>query len=426
MTGRPAWSSQRSRAELGVALRRPAIWGLLGATVVICAIDSARPSTHEPYGVLGSLLLSTDGNLTYGLAAALFVGIGVGSSSARFTDIWHTRGVGSASRTAIAVVTSMIGALACRVAAVAGVMAGGAIDGARRGLRWGSLVHTTTDAIARGQLRVLACYLVAAALGCLLALAIRHVVAATLVALCLTLPYAPFVGALANRAPSLLGALPWAPFGALRAVLSGNGAIFGDDPSQLRAMAAGTAAAVLLGWMAVLFVAALRGPGGVGPDRERLRVGGIVVAALASAGVVGGVLPQAIGSSVPWQWRPSWRDATAHNWNSRQVALRWATTVRDHPQAPVGQFFVSQRVAEGVSPDVVAALRAASAISLEPMSRMRGPGLDSMEFAITPNIRSGNVVVDGAGLQLSFRLMHGRWLIDSVNGPFIHAGTRPQ
>jgi hypothetical protein len=415
----------RIRAEVDVVLNRPAMLGLLAATFVVCTLDAARPATHAPFGVLGSLLLSTDSNLTYGLAAALFVGIGVGSSYSLLGEIWHTHGVGTGSRTTAAIATAMLGAIGCRIAVVAGMMVGGAIDGIRRQFRWGSLVPESTSAILRGQLRVTACYLVAAALGCLLALAIRHAVATTVIGVCLTLPYIPLIGALANRAPRILGALPWAPFGALRGLVSGNGAIFGDDPSLFRAIAAATAASVLAGWLTVLVVAAFRTPGAFGRERERIQAALLLAAAVACAAVVGGVLPRAIGGSIPWQWRPSWRDASAQGWDSRQVAVRWAETVHDQPGSPVNEFFASRRAQAAVSPDVLEAVRAGSAFTPEPMSRMRGPGQDSLEFAIVPSLRSGNVIVDGAGLQLGFRLVSGHWLIDSVSGPFIHAGTRP-
>jgi hypothetical protein len=416
-------TSTRTRAEVLAVVRRPAAGVLLVLGTVLCAVDAAHPAGREPLGIAGSIVLPADGNLTYGLATALFTALVVTAGHDQLADLWHATGMRLAERLARCLAIAALIGICVRALCVVALAVGGAIDGARRGWQWGSTVPLND--VARGQGRVLVCYVLAAALGALIALAVRRTTTAVVVGLLMTVPYLPLVGSLTNRARPLLGVLPYGPFGALRGALTGNGAIFGDDPSHARVIAVATAVEVFICWTVVLSVAVMNRSAAAWQRRDGLLAAAPLVAALSLAGIAGGVLPQSLANTVPWQWRPAWRHAHAAGWDSRQVASRWAGLERSDRSAATAELFVHAATTAGVGDDTHEALHALTTFKVEPVSAMLYPTAVRLEVTYAPPLRSGNVAVDAAQFQLHFRYIQGRWLIEHVDGPFIHATVAP-
>jgi hypothetical protein len=416
-------TGSRIRSEFRAVVRRPLTPVLLAGVFVLCAVDAAQSPGRPPLGLLGSLALNTDGNLTYGLGgAALLAGLAVAGYD-ELADVWHAYGVGAFERFVRALVYALPLAIVARVTAIAGVLTGGAIDGARRGWRWGSLVPIDFGDFATGELRLLLAYLAIAALGSMVALACRSQVVTAAVILAGTAVYVPFVGALANRAGPVLGVLPWAPFGALRGALTGNGAIFGVDTNQMRIVEPLPAALAFVGWFAVLAAWYLMRPALGSADRTVLMYAVPVPAALAVACVAGLALPAAMEGHVPWRWSPQWREATASGQDSRQVSQRWAKLTAQG--SDTAGLFVSAAAAADIPGDVATVLRDADSVTVSSESSMLTPEYTQLEIEFRPVRRSGNLVIDRAQLQLHLKQVGSGWRIIRVEGPFVRVEAAP-
>lgn len=411
MTARVQW------AEFVALMWRPATLAVLGGTFVLGFVDSVQVLGRPPLGLAGTLALNTDGTLTYGLAGSALLTALVVSGYNSLADVWHTRGDGLFERlgTALGFVVPL--AILTRLVAIAGVEAGGVVDGLRRGWRWGSLVPLPASDLLSGQCRQIVAYLIAGVFGAIVALAARNQIAAVAVVLAATVPYIPFVGALANRIGPALDAFPWAPFGALRGALTGNGGIFGNDPEHIRMVSATPATLALVGWL-VVGVAWFFLSGSVRGDKMILMYAVPMPAALAVVVAASLTLPPAMADNVPWRWTPQWRHARDQGQDSRQVAQRWAdlTAAKD---ARASRLFVTGEPS-AVDPDIAEVLGAASSVEAEPESDMVSPEYVRLNMTFDPVRRSGNVVIDAAQLQVRLRAVGSGWRISRVEGPFVH------
>lgn len=393
--------------------RAPVVRLVVAASFLLAVAEGA--SLTRGSGAIAALKLSTEANLTYGPALAMVLGALIARADVRVGDVFHVSGHPPARRFSYSLQLAAAYAVPVRVVTVAGLLFGGAIHpaSAATALAGGVL----TGAFVLGQARLLAAYVVAAAMGTLIGWAGRSAATALGWVGLATVPYTPFFGSLANRAPHLLDVLPYGPFGALRAALSGNGGVFGDDPSHARPEHPGIALVVLAGWLVVIALPSiLRG------RAAPLRVAGRalpVAGSLTVAAVMGAAAPSALADGIPWRWQPSWRHAEAAGWDSRQVTLRWIGDVRAGRSDAT--LFADPAYATTVDPEVLAAVKAAGTVSVPAESELRTPDVTVVSLVFTPPLASGNVEVTRAELQLGFTLTDGRWLIAGIAGPQVAA-----
>lgn len=409
--------------ELRAITRRPMTVLVLGGVFALCVVDAAQPLGRPPLGLVGSVALNTDGSLTYGLAgSALLTGLVVAGYN-DLADLWHARGIGLFERLVRTLLYSVPIAAAVRLVAVAGILVGGAIDGARRGWRWGSLVPVDRSEMLTGQARVLIAYLVIAAFGSLVALVCRSQAVTASVVLAMTAVYVPFVGAIANRAGPVLDVLPWLPFGAVRGAVSGNGAILGTDPTQARVVETLPASLVFIGWLVAVAAWYLLRPAAGTGDRAWVMYAVPVPASLALVCVAGLALPAAMDGHVPWRWSPEWRHAKAEGQDSRQVSELWAE--RAGHQADITPLFVSAAAARAVPDDARTVLRNGNHVTVAPESSMLSPEYTRVTVEFHPARRSGTLLIDRAQFQLRLKQVGKTWRIVRVEGPFVRVQAAP-
>jgi hypothetical protein len=408
--------------ELPVLLRRPACAAVVAGIVLLGLVDAAQVLGRRPLGLVGTLALNTDGVLTYGLAGSALMSAVVVSGYNSLRDLWHVSGSGLYERLSRALLFAVPVALVARAAAVTGVEAGGAVDGLRRGWQWGSVVPVRGTDLMAAQGRQMLAYLIAAAFGALVGLAARSQMVAITVVLATTVPFTPLVGALANRVGPVLDVFPWTPFGALRGALTTNGAIFGQDPDQLRLVSTPAASAVLVVWFTATVAWYLLGTS-VRSDRAVLMYVVPLPAAVALVALTAILLPPAMAGHVPWRWAPDWRDAKERGEDSRQVAQRWADLTRADDANAQSLFAVSAPAQVGQ--DVIEVLTAAQRITVQPESEMFKPDYVRVELTFDPVRRSGNLLLDKAQLQIQLRRVGSDWRIVRVEGPYVHVRVAP-
>jgi hypothetical protein len=359
---------------------------------------------------------TTEANLTYGPAIAMILGALMARADVRLADVFHAAGHRPSARFSYSLQNAAVFAVATRAVTLLGLIVGGIIQSSSSP---GDLPTSSAGQFALGQSRILAMYVLAASLGALVGWGARSTAAALGFACVATLPYTAFFGALANRAHHVLDILPYGPFGALRATLSGNGGVFGNDSTQARFVDVQVAFVVLICWMFALAVpSVLRGRSA--PVRVLGPAIPVVVSAVVAA-VIGAAAPTALAKSIPWQWQPSWRHAHDSGWDSRQVTLRWISALRGNPGPRLDDLYASPAAGMTVDPEIVAAVKAATSTAVQPQSKMRAPESIVVSLAFAPPLSSGNVEVSGAELQLGFELTNGRWLITHVEGPHVAA-----
>jgi hypothetical protein len=371
-------------------------------------------------GVLGTWLFDADGSLTYGLGVA-FVGsvAGVGALS-RFDDVLRAKGFSPAQLLASRLVACALLALVIRPAVVVAQLVAGAVDSL---VRSGALVFSSPVPInwaqqGKGELRLFGAYVVAAALGAAIALALKNRVASIIVSGAMVALSLPFAGALFERARPLLDALVTLPFTELRAAVSGNAGLFGQSSSYVRQLSPFWGAALCGGWIAVLLCVALLRDGGFLTSRRSIpRVQLAVAAGCVAAAAAGAVLPSALAEAVPWQWRPDWRHARDAGWASDQVAANWVRAVREGGPtssllAPGSQIALPESSLEAVE--------AAAAFSVQSPSALRDPLHVEVALRYSPAIESGNLRVRGGWLGFEFERLDGRYLIKRIFGPSPH------
>jgi hypothetical protein len=406
------------RRELRLVLARRGAVALLVVGAMLCAFDAARPTNAAPTGVLGAIVLTSDSNYTYGLALCLGIGLLVGMSYQVLSDVWHTAGVSRPHLVCKVLVASALSALLSRLVVVGAIASGGLVDGVRRGLQWNASTPGLTDGFVKTQARDLGAYVLVAVMGGLVAVAARRRIPAVVLASAIVVPYLPVVGALTNRAPRILDSYPYGPFGALRGALTTNGGILGDDPAHFRTITALAAGVVLFAWLALGFLVSAI-PTGAVTLRPSLPLIGRCVAGVATAALIGAIVPKAVGGSVPWQWQPNWRHATSQGWDSRQVAAKWIAAERSGVGS--ARYVAPPYRQDDVPPSALSAIEGSTATRIEPISRMRGPYRVRALLLVNPPRQSGaNLLVDAAEIQLTMAFVDGRWLVRSVGEAAIH------
>ncbi|WP_019874439.1 hypothetical protein [Sporichthya polymorpha] len=405
-------------------LNRPLVRILIFATFAGCVLDAASAGGTAPPGVGGSVVSTVSANLTYGLLGAMFAGLVAAAGHEVVADAWHSSGVGIRQRVASCIWLAASLGIAARALTVFAVAIGGLFDGLRRKLHWGSTVPIDHGQLLQAQARLLGCYILAAVLGALLALAIRSFTASILTVAAMSALYLPVTGALAERASSLLEVLPWLPFGSLRGTLTGNGGIFGArgvEPSRIS-----TESALLLFVVWLLALAALAIRSGVSGDGVRILAGASPIAAGVGVAVFAGlVIPKAIADDVPWQWRPAWRHAHDAGWDSRQVASRWAELTKEGRADQTEELFAPSFEASAAPPDAAEVLRLATSIEVEPTSSMLFPTITNLWVRFASPFQTGNVRATGASFQIVFEQVGERWLIQAIAGPTLEATIAP-
>ena len=401
----------QSRRHVASWWRAPVVRLTLCAGVLLAVTDAM--SSVRGRGPIAAVVFSNEAAFTYGLGLALLLGAMIARTERHMADVWHSAGHPTSGTFGQTLRTAAVFALVIRIALIVGLLAGGALHAATQP---GTAFPATLDAVS--QLRLAAGYVLASAVGVLIGWTVSTTTAALAWAVAATLPYTVIFGAMTNRAPALLDLLPYGPFGAVRAVLSGNGGLYGDDPTQVRLESPPVAFVVLSCW-----VLALSAPAVLRGRAILFRPFGLVAAvalSLVSAVVIGAVAPSALAGSVPWQWQPSWRHAHDTGWDSRQVAERWTAAVRNSSSA-LPELYFDTAAQRGVDPEVLHAVQAASAVAVVPQNQMQFPTATIITLTYTPPVRSGNVEVLHAQLQLRHVVVHGRWLITAVSGPYIDA-----
>jgi hypothetical protein len=346
-------------------------------------------ASFAPRGAVGTWLFDVDGSLTYGLGAALVAG-GVGVAGVRqLAPQFHTAGIERFTLLAAWVAAvSVLGVLVRVIVSFVQLVAGAADSLLRSGhLILGSRVPLDADVRALGEVRTAALYAVAATLGAAVAAAVGNRLAATVILGLCVLPYLPAAQSVVDRGPWLLDALAVLPFGALRGALSGNGGLFGQSQTGVRIIDATLAAAVVAAYLLAALAAFALPRTGRGIGRPA-----VVAAAGIAAVLAGAVLPPVLSDTVPWRWRPQWRDAKAAGWASTQVAARWSQNL------PLGH---------------------AATASVQPESALQDPFHVAVSFRLRRPLVSGNVEVRSGGYQLEFAYVRGRYVIRRVFGPFV-------
>lgn len=139
----------------------------------------------------------------------------------------------------------------------------------------------------------------------------------------------------------------------------------------------------------------------------------LVGAALALVGYLG---PVAARPSVPWQLRPAWRQAEAHQRSSVQVA-RWWLACRRHPprRCRAGE----QPGGVAANPAALARIDSATAAELPEAFSLTDP-TEVVVVLHLPPYRSGRTVVARAAVRLHLRAdHHGGYLVASIDGPIV-------
>jgi hypothetical protein len=241
-------------------------------------------------------------------------------------------------------------------------------------------------------------------MGGLVAVAARRRIPAVVLASAIVVPYLPVVGALTNRAPRILDSYPYGPFGALRGALTTNGGILGDDPAHFRTITALAAGVVLFAWLALGFLVSAI-PTGAVTLRPSLPLIGRCVAGVATAALIGAIVPKAVGGS--------------QGWDSRQVAAKWIAAERSGVGS--ARYVAPPYRQDDVPPSALSAIEGSTATRIEPISRMRGPYRVRALLLVNPPRQSGaNLLVDAAEIQLTMAFVDGRWLVRSVGEAAIH------
>ena len=387
---------------------------VFGAVVIVASVNWA-PSTSTPRGVLGSIVLGADTSYTWGLALAVLAGVAIGTTAARMWDQGHVAGIDPVDHLSMVAGLAMIMGLLARVVTMFAAGSGGLVEVLRRGgnVMWPSEVELSMTSLLSGQARIALASVLAATGGAILGMVVRRRSAGIGVSLVLCGLYLPIVGAVTNRAPALLDLLVWLPFGALRAVLTGNGAIFGDDTTHLRPVSSATAAMALIAWgivgSTVLWRRVRRAKHG------DWRSWAAFAPPLVLAGLIGWGLPRLVGDQIPWQWSPEWRHAEATGWSSPQVAERWVEALRTHDSSGLAEL----GPAAHADPALIEVFASATGVDVESANEMFAPDRVVVRLTFDPPVFTGNVVVDEAGFQLWLAEDSGRWLIQEVMGPVV-------
>jgi hypothetical protein len=388
---------------------------MLLMSVLVVADGISRGNANSPLGLLGVLTLAADANLTYGAGLALVAAATASTRVLRLDDVLHARGVLPSDRLLLACFSGCFAAITLRlVALVAGALAG-IVQSVWRA---GHLIVAppgagSVSSIISGQGRVAVFYLLAGLLGALIALALRSLVASVITSIALVALYFPAMGAVAQRAPKLIDVLPWLPFGALRALLSSNAAIFGARPTDIRFISIGRAAGTSVVWFLALGSVAVTRTLGMSPSKGfRFRRPTVVVAATLLAVVIGWALPTVAAGHVPWQWSAQWRDAEAHGRSTIQIAKRWPHSLE------AASLYATPAVAGGID--------RAGLINVPPFdvkvpsaNELNGPLTVPLVLRYRAPLRTGNVAVASTEYQLRFEVHDGRYLITRVEGPLI-------
>jgi hypothetical protein len=404
--------------SMRIAWREPLLWACLVLMSLLVVADGlSRGDANAPLGIFGVMIRSSDANLTYGVGLALVAAAVCAVRVSRLDEMLHARGVALSDRFLLAGASGAFAAITVRLVAVLAGMVAGVIQAAWQA---GRVVVVPAgsgsfSSILSGQARTIVLYLLAGLLGTLIAGAVRSLVAAALVSVALVVVYCPAAGAVAERAPKLIGALPWLPFGAIRALFSGNGAIFGFRSSDVRFVSTTTAGLVALGWAAALGVVYVWRAAGFGAftDVRRGRALTTAGAVVASFGIGWG-FPALVAGHVPWQWSAQWRSADSHGRSSVQIARRWPREVGDRSLYSDASAMadVDRAPLEQVPPFDV---------HVPSANELDGPLTVPVIVRYRDAIVTGNVAVTAAQYQLVFVVVDGHYRITRVEGPLVQA-----
>ena len=409
------------RLRQSVALARAGLFSpsalvVLAGSCALALLSALRLGIDgAPQGVWSSLLENAEGNLTYGLAGAVLLGTVTASGIVQLDQWLHSVGIDPPIRITLALLGGVFSGLLIRVAIVVTEMTGGVIKDVGAAARPG-LPMPAASGLAQGQVRILVVSGLCGLLGAGISVMVRRSLAGLGVSAALVVIYVPFVGAAANRVPGVLNVLPYLPFGSLRAALTGNGGIFGDDPIQARFLGAFPGALLysldLLLAIGIGYLLTIRVSFAV--SARMLVPATALVLGAGTAAAAGAILPAALSGEVPWQWQPQWRSAHSAGWSSDAVAVRWAHQVAT---GGVGKDLFASPV------DALAASRMDLAPLRTPGSTARTQFLDGgglgvrLLVTLSPAVVSGNVSVREIDYQLTFRVVHGRYLIDGITPP---------
>ena len=393
---------------------------LFASCVLVVATNVWFGAPFGPSGALGTVLLDKDGALTYGLGGALLCGAVAAAAASELDDALHVAGVTWRER--------WIGQLLCgaafgavvKIIVVLAQLGSGAADGLirRQTLMLDAAVPLHASSLLDTQLRLLVLYVLAGGLGAAAGAVVRKRLGVIVLVGASVAPFAPAMLGVFERAPTALAGLVGLPLGALRGAYSGEAGILGAGSGGSRSISPFIAAASGVLWFAaaaLLYAGRCYGLGGRIRTPRAFRVATSAAIGLTVAIVGGIVLPGVLAGSVPWQWQPDWRSASARGWASNQVVSRWISAVRAE------DYVVARALAVKGGPRATSSqfqgLRHASSVRIQPVSAMRAPGDVSVLAVFKPPLETGNVTIRSALYRFFLREKNGRYLLVAAQTP---------